>query len=168
MRAKRLSRLDEMPDPVIAAMLIVVSASAGSATMSRQTTLNGHDFISRPKDDSGDDAPPYCGRPRSRALIAGPRMSPMGKSGSEWRYSKYRGLVHFRHKSQRELDWHCAKVISGPTPGLVSLRLLRQDGVLGSYLTGVSEDSCFPYRPARQDHRSGRASVGSEWLYHLS
>ena len=41
MRAKRLARLDETPDPVIAAMLKVVSASAGSATMNRQRTLNG-------------------------------------------------------------------------------------------------------------------------------
>ena len=39
-RAKRLARLDETPDPVIAAMLKVVSASARSATMTRQTTLN--------------------------------------------------------------------------------------------------------------------------------
>ena len=51
-------------------------------------------------------------------------MSPMGKSGNEWRYSENRGLVHFRHKSQRELDWHCAKIISGPTPGLVSTESL--------------------------------------------
>ena len=42
MRAERLARLDETPDPVIAAMLKVVSASAGSATMTRQTTLNSH------------------------------------------------------------------------------------------------------------------------------
>ena len=41
MRAKHLSRLDETPDPVTAAMLKVVSASAGSATMTCQTTLNG-------------------------------------------------------------------------------------------------------------------------------
>ena len=41
MRAKRLSRLDETPDPVIAAMLKEVSASAGSALRTRQTSLNG-------------------------------------------------------------------------------------------------------------------------------
>ena len=41
MRAKCFSRLDKTPDPVIAAMLKVVSASAGSATMTCQTTLNG-------------------------------------------------------------------------------------------------------------------------------
>ena len=46
MRAKRLSRLDETPDPVIAAMLKVVSVSAGSATMTRQATLNGRGMTS--------------------------------------------------------------------------------------------------------------------------
>ena len=41
MRAKHLSRLDETPDPVIAAMLKEVSASAGSALRTPQTSLNG-------------------------------------------------------------------------------------------------------------------------------
>ena len=49
MRAKRLSRLDETPNPVIAAMLKVVSASAGSATMTCQTTLNGR-FMTSSRD----------------------------------------------------------------------------------------------------------------------
>lgn len=40
-RAKRLSRMDESPDPVIAAMLKTVSASAGSALRTPQTSLNG-------------------------------------------------------------------------------------------------------------------------------
>lgn len=41
MRAKRLCRLDELPDPVIVAMLKTVSASCGSVLWSHQTTLNG-------------------------------------------------------------------------------------------------------------------------------
>ena len=46
MRAKHLSRLDESPHPVIAAMLKIVSDRAGSATMTCQTTLNGRVMIS--------------------------------------------------------------------------------------------------------------------------
>ena len=59
MRAKRLSRLDESPHPVIAAMLEIVSARAGSATMTCQTSLNGRVMIS-----SRDDAPPHGRWPR--------------------------------------------------------------------------------------------------------
>ena len=45
-KAKRLSRLDESPHPVIAAMLKIVSARAGSATMTCQTSLNSRVMIS--------------------------------------------------------------------------------------------------------------------------
>ena len=45
-RAKRLSRLDESPHPVIAAMLKIVSDRAGSATLTCQTSLNGRVMIS--------------------------------------------------------------------------------------------------------------------------
>ena len=46
MRAKRLSRLDESPHPVIAAMLSTVSASAGRAKHIWRTTLNGRKMTS--------------------------------------------------------------------------------------------------------------------------
>ena len=49
MRAKRLSRLDKTPNPVIAAMLKVVSASAKSATMTCPATLNGR-VMTSPRD----------------------------------------------------------------------------------------------------------------------
>ena len=46
MKAKRLSRLDDSPDPVIAAMLTSVSATAGLARQIRRTSLNGLEVTS--------------------------------------------------------------------------------------------------------------------------
>ena len=46
MKAKRLSRLKTSPDPVIAAMLRTVSASAGLAKQTRRSSLNGREITS--------------------------------------------------------------------------------------------------------------------------